>query len=152
KILTVFSGTRKRAEDAENYAKATGCLWQGLGFVEGGGGLLGSTAELPPGSLYDVAEGEKIITPLGIKHSEHHLVRARLGRGLYYLDQPYSSQVKNTVEVNEKLLGTEVVSFMRPNARKYRHTKIFKDQSKFFFYNPPENLKHNIELIVEDSL
>jgi len=152
KILTVYSGTRKRASDAENYAKALGVAWEGLGFTEDGGGASGGAGELPDEPLYDVAEGEQLIVPLGLAHPEHRVVRERLGCGVYYLDQPYASQCKYQEEVNQKLVGTTVTSFLRPHARKYRHTGIFKDQTKFFFYNQPDQLKYNIELIVEDAL
>ncbi|MGB5686408.1 MAG: PIG-L family deacetylase [Candidatus Electrothrix sp.] len=152
KILTVYSGTRKRAKDAQAYARAMGCAWEGLGFIEDGGGAAGGTGELPDGALYDVADGEKILAPLGISHPEHALVRSRFPASRFYLDQPYASQCKNREEVNQKLINTQVLSFMRPNARKYRHIPLFKDQAKFFYYNPSDVLKYNIELIVEDVL
>ncbi len=42
-----------------------------------------------------------------------------------------------------------VRSFLQPHARKYRHIPLFKDQSKFFHFNPAEKLKGNVEMLLE---
>lgn len=153
KIVTVYSATRKRAEDSKAYASAVGVDWEGLGYVESGEGAndTAGVGNFPIPLPYEAAPGEIIITPLGIQHPEHKAVRAALPNvSLHYLDQPYASTLKNARETQTKLVDTKVISYLKPNARKYRHIPLFKDQSKFFFYNPADKLKWNIELIVED--
>jgi len=153
KIVTVYSGTRKRAADAETYAKAVGAAWEGLGYVEAGdgAGTGAGVGEFPFPLPYIVSRDEVVITPLGLQHPEHKAVRAAMSEtNLHYLDQPYAAAIKNAAEVQSRLVDTKIVSYLKPSAHKYRHIPIFKDQSKFFFYNPKEKLVGNIELIVED--
>jgi hypothetical protein len=66
----------------------------------------------------------------------------------YYLDQPYAIIQKNGELVTDLLAGREVVSYRKPGIRKYRHIPLFKDQAKFYHYNPPEKLVQTCELIV----
>lgn len=161
-IVTVYSDTRNRAADAKAYADAVGAEWLGLRFVESGG-VYNDPApasfegvELPSGIVY---------LPLGILHKEHLYVRQLfeqhaathepsdgLGWTLrYYLDQPYAITLSNRDLVNARLQRSRVVSYMKPPAFKYRHASLFKDQSKFFFYNK-DRLPHIVELIVEEAL
>lgn len=154
KIVTVFSRTRNRAADAKAYADALGAAWQGLGYTEDGGGAnTGGVGDFPTPLPYEVEPGEILVTPLGIQHPEHKAVRAAFPNVMmHYLDQPYAMTMKNANEVQGKLVGTRIISYMRPSAHKYRHIRLFKDQAKFFFYNPVDKLKAGIELIIEDEL
>lgn len=168
RIVTVFSGTRKRGRDAEAFSTAVGASWVGLGAREPDAGgapeegkraLFGKLVELISTAKKEDPKREIILAgPLGIKHPEHREVRQVLednvvtSKGVklwYYLDQPYAATQANGEEVNVLLGGLRVVSYLRPNARKYRHIPLFKDQAKFFYYNPAEKLVSNIELISE---
>lgn len=145
KILTVFSGTRKRANDAQAFARAVGAEWEGWGFVEG--------EPLPEDLLFRLpgCEFPRILLPIALTHPEHIAVRELLDHPgcQFYLDQPYATTQKNGPLVTEKLAGMRVVSFRRPGVRKYRHIPLFKDQAKFFHFNPAEKLVATCELIVE---
>ncbi len=161
KIVTVYSGTRKRGLDAQNYAEAIGADWLGLGFEEG----CAKTREAPPafaGSnltrlFLDLRSNEHlpfpVIVPLAITHPEHFIVRkyfeVHVGRVQYYLDAPYQITQKNSQIITELLKGMKIVSYIKPSMHKWRHIKYFKDQSKFWHYNPPEKLRECFELIVE---
>jgi hypothetical protein len=152
-IVTVFSATRKRADDAVAYAKAVGAEWHGLGFIEGeplpSDEVGADFPDLLPGT--DVGKGWQVILPLGITHPEHVAVREWLEDCFnvqYYLDQPYAIIQKNGELVTDLLAGREVVSYRKPGIRKYRHIPLFKDQAKFYHYNPPEKLVQTCELIV----
>ncbi len=167
-IVTVFSATRKRAVDAERYAVAVGASWVGLGasedsgperLAEGGR----ATRNLVPRVLAEARgplgrggtprKGVQLVGPLGIKHPDHQMVASTLRdlgeRAWAYVDQPYASTLVNAEETNALLKGTRVVSWLKPHLRKYRHAPLFKDQAKFFYFNPPTKLAGNIELIVE---
>lgn len=150
-IVTVYSATPKRGAEAKAYADAVGAAWIGCGAVEAGSmDGLPATFELP--SFNDAFD---IFVPLGIRHEEHKLVRAiaegTIGSRIiptlsYYLDQPYALQPSNSAEVSKVVAGMIVGSYLKPTARKYRHIPIFKTQSKFFFYNPIDSLKHSVEM------
>ena len=150
-IWTIYSGTRKRAADAEAYAKAVGADWIGSGLVEGqplDEELLTKTLMTFPTTHF--------ACPLGITHPEHMSVRDLLIKALWvpsfqpllYLDQPYAITQKNGQRVTELLRGKRVVSYRRPGVRKYRHIPLFRDQAKFYHYNPVEKLLQTCELIV----
>lgn len=144
RIVTVFSGTRKRASDAQAYATAAGAEWEGWGYVEG---------EPLPADLPALSAQARVILPLGLFHSEHVAVRDALaGPGRwYYLDQPYAIIQKNGPAATDLLEGRRVVSYRKPGVRKFRHIPLFKDQAKFFHYNPPEKLIQTCELIVGEK-
>lgn len=151
-IVTVFSGTRKRAKDAAAYADAVRARWVGLGATEG---------EDVTQRIYDwvTSEGEhKYILPIAVAHSEHKEVRwafegsmTEYSRSIvrYYLDQPYASKTTNADAVTEACMGMRLKSWLKPHARKYRHIPLFKDQAKFFHFNPAETLKHTVEMILK---
>lgn len=142
KILTVFSGTRKRANDAQAYATAVGAAWEGWGYREG---------EPLPRDLPALPVDSQVILPLALTHPEHIAVRERLEQlgDWYYLDQPYGSIQKNGRKASELLLSKQVVSFRHPGIRKYRHIPLFKDQAKFYHFNPADKLTRTFELIVK---
>lgn len=156
-IVTVFSGTRRRGDDAQRYARAVGAEWLGLGAREpDDGGRRGDGARalagLPRG--YRGASGVTVLVPLAIAHPEHVEVRrAAEDLGLcpwYYLDQPYAATQKHG-EHTSLLLGGKVVCSFRPGSRrKYRHIPLFRDQGRFFHYNPVERLERLPELIVRN--
>lgn len=154
-IITVFSGTRKRAVDAESYAKAIGAEWVGWGYIE--------EHEIPWGHLrirlqeldeYLQTTGFDSINPyvpLSITHPEHSRVRKELelfSHGLY-VDQPYAITQKNAPIVTELMKGRTVLSYKHPGKRKYRHIPLFKDQSKFFYFNNEEKLLQTFEMVVQ---
>lgn len=165
-ILTVFSGTRKRARDAQAYAEAIGAEWEGFAFSEE---YVTSPLDEYPfaglpgmlGSLYGALDVSWVL-PLGIQHQEHKAVREWVEQGLnaqeancrecwsYYVEIPYYTKQKNQDEVNQLLLKKEFVSMKRPRHYKVdeKYWKCFKDQSKFFFYNPAEGMKDIVEMIV----
>lgn len=167
-IATVFSGTRKRAKDAQAYAEAIGAEWNGWGFAEGGenspldahqfDGLPGTL-----GMLYGVRDCSWVL-PLGIQHSEHKAVRKWVETGLYnfevnccerwtyYVEIPYYTKLKNQEEVNQLMLNREFVSLKKPKHYKAdeKYWKCFKDQSKFFHFNPAEGTKDIPEIIVRN--
>lgn len=142
-ILTVFSGTRKRAADAAAYAKALKVGWVGLGYVEGSP-LPVRLPALPPQA--------RVLLPLAVTHPEHVAVRDRYETMdcWYYLDQPYAITQRNGPRVTKLLEDMTVVSYRHPGVRKYRHIPLFKDQAKFYHYNPAEKLVQTCELIVRD--
>ena len=143
-IVTVFSGTRKRGSDARAYASATHADWEGWGYVEG---------EPLPSCLPTLPAQARVVLPLGIAPPEHMTVRdAFAGPGVwYYLDQPYAIVQKNGPRVTDLLEGRPVVSYRKPGVRKYRHIPLFKDQAKFYHYNPAEKLIQTCELIVGEK-
>ena len=153
-IVTVFSGTRKRAVDAQKYAEAVGAEWIGWEYVEG--------QEIPWGHLRTKLQqldehlqsfgfnSINVYVPLSITHPEHKRVRDELelfSTGLY-VDQPYAIIQKNSTVVTDLLRGTTVISYCHPGKRKYRHIPLFKDQSKFFYFNNEEKLLQTFEMIV----
>jgi hypothetical protein len=155
-IVTVYSGTRKRAADAKAYADAVGAAWLGLGQVEAGVSKGGTVKPLPDALFKQVpfrrSYGEAI-GPLGIQHPEHKEVWRSLDRmlpspKLAYLDAPYCLKHKNHEEVNHALSGEKIESFLKPDMRKWRHIPLFRDQQFYFYRNGPEKLRECFELIV----
>jgi hypothetical protein len=147
-IVTVYSGTRKRAADAEAYARSVRAGWVGLGYVEAG-----STASAAPlGDGLRLPKADRYYSPLGIKHHEHYLVtdfaRMEAKNLLYYLDQPYALTQSNGEEVNFKMRGRFIQSYLRPHASKWNAIPLFKDQAKFFHFNPAEKLKACEEMVL----
>ncbi len=152
-ILTVFGGTRKRAADAQAYAAAVDAFAFQMPFVEDKRDSLTDCENKDLHDMIDMLADKDTLTllPLGIKHPEHLLI-SRLHTGfdtLHYLDQPYAQTQSNTAEVNDAIGAMLVRSFLQPHARKYRHIPLFKDQSKFFHFNPAEKLKGNVEMLLE---
>lgn len=150
-ILTVYSGTRSRGVDAESYARKIGASWLGLGLVEAGVSRGGEPQPLPSDILrQNLLKYECCIGPIGVSHPEHFLVRRALPpQSLLYLDVPYSVAQKNSTKCSKALYGSVVISFCKPSVRKWRHIPLFRDQSKFFYFNPPERLRESFELIVK---
>ena len=71
-IVTVYSGTRKRAVDAQNYAASIGASWVGWGFDEGDEFTkLEFRDKLNP--MYD--DEIAIYIPFGIQNDEHQRVK-----------------------------------------------------------------------------
>lgn len=146
RIWTVFSGTRKRASDAQAYACSVGAHWMGSNLVEGEPIGVDLRFQIP-------ADTSEMVLPIALTHPEHVAVREALEGFLvaplrYYLDQPYAIIQKHSELVTERLRGMEVVSYRKPGKRKYRHIPLFRDQVKFFHYNPAEKLLQTCELIV----
>lgn len=152
-IVTVYSGTRNRANDAQKYAESIGASWIGLGYDEGDEfSKLEFRDKLNP--LYE--DDIEIYIPFGIQNEEHQKVK----RALYcnepsvfqYLEIPYYVKSKNQEEISSVLEDFEyvVVSIVPGGGRKgdEKYWKCFKDQSKFFYFNPPESFKTIPEIIV----
>lgn len=149
-ILTVYSGTRDRAQDAYAYAQAVGADWTGLGFEEKGNARVNGPAECSL-DMYPLDPLATYYLPLGFAHPEHAFVRDLFSKALnraYYLDQPYGSKLKNQPLVLDALRGRTILDIYKPGARKWRHIPLFRDQSKFFFYNNVEALSKTFELVV----
>jgi len=152
-IVTVFSGTRKRAVDAQKYADAVGAKWEGWGFVEGEPlpNDLSMYLQNSKISLFPFSESVEWYINLALTHPEHKRVRELLepaAAGMY-VDQPYAITQKNAPIVTELMKGRTVLSYKHPGKRKYRHIPLFKDQSKFFYFNNEEKLLQTFEMIVQ---
>lgn len=163
-IITVFSGTRKRARDGKSYAEAIGAEWIGLGFDEFAepderNAYLNTPFDpLPDGlSLLYEPSDVQVISPLGIQNPDHQAVREWLKSSStqlrYYTEIPYYSKLKNEVEVNSLLSGKIIDSIKKPKHTKAddKYWKCFKDQTMFFHYNPPDSYKDIPEIIVRDE-
>lgn len=152
-IWTVFSGTRNRASDAQAYAEAVKARWIGSGLVEGFG--LDNHSEAL-GSTRAEVNSNQVILPIALTHSEHVSVRSEFERLkfwpdpeiFYYLDQPYAITQKNGDAVVHACAGKRIISYRMPGSRKFRHIPLFKDQAKFFHYNPAEKLIRGCELVL----
>lgn len=159
-IMTVYSGTRQRARDAQAYARAVRADWIGLGAVEAGNARENGAAWVPP---YDpeyarlLREEPLVLLPLGVGgHPEHIFIRDVMtamrskgdGDTWYYVDQPYACKQKNAGELSRMLQGRRVEFFRKPGARKWRHVPLFKDQAKFFHFNPIDSLRETFEMVV----
>lgn len=155
-IVTIFSGTRKRAKDAEAYANAVKAQWYGCGFVEQEK-VSEETIRNSMSAICCYMQGIgsvplpfELYVPLALTHPEHVLVRNALddmATGLY-VDQPYAITQKNSSLVTELLKNKQVLSYRHPGKRKYRHIPLFKDQAKFFYFNNEEKLLQTFEMIV----
>ena len=156
-IVTVFANTRKRAVDAASYAKHRGANWYGMPFVEDFPLPDAATLLEMTGPNLALAEyGVKMILPVAITHEDHFAVRrlfeeAHRGRFWYYLDQPYAGITKNSDATQRAIAGMRIVSYIKPDYKKYRFIPLFKDQAKFFYYNPAEKLKFNPEILLEGA-
>lgn len=149
-ICTVFSGTRKRAIDAQAYADAVRAKHYTLGYVEGIEDFIPDISE----ELYlDLTTDKQVYIPLYLTHKEHEIVRDIFVNYhkkhnncelFFYLDQPYALKQKNTDTINEYLRDYRLISYLVPNKRKLRHIPLFKDQSKFFYFE-----KGSVEKIIE---
>lgn len=161
-IVTVFSGTRKRARDGKGYADAVGAEWIGLGFDE--------FADEPTRDAYLKTPFDpmiingiipmyepkdiKVVGPLGIQNPDHKNVRMWLNESLpaleMYVEIPYYTKLKNSDEVNALMFGKRVSSIRKPKHYKKddKYWKCFKDQAKFFHFNPPESYVDVPELIL----
>lgn len=159
-IMTVYSGTRKRAQDAQAYARAVKADWIGLGATEMGDARVNGAAHIGP---YDpeyarlIRAAPIVLLPLGVGgHPEHVFVRDAMTAIRcqaqkpiwYYVDQPYACKQKNAGELSRILQGRRVEMFRKPGARKWRHIPLFKDQAKFFHFNPVETLRETFEMVV----
>jgi hypothetical protein len=163
-IVTVFSGTRKRARDGANYAEAVGSEWIGLGFDEFAPEEIRDSYLKKPfdptiiNGIVPMYEEEdiRVIGPLGIQNPDHKNVNIWLKDSLasleYYVEIPYYTKLKNNDEVNSLMTGKKVVSIRKPRHYKgdEKYWQSFKDQAKFFHFNPPESYVGIPEIILGD--
>lgn len=155
-IVTVFSGTRRRGDDAREYARAVGAEWVGCGLVESGGGVDGGEVEtIDSQCIRDalsgaVGDGSTVVWPLGIRHPEHRAIAALADPGdAFYLETPYQLRSANQEEISERLRGREVLYWKRPDWRKkFVHHARFRDQGLFMHRNPPKDMAGAVEVIV----
>lgn len=161
-ILSILSGTRKRSRDCKMYADAVGAQWLGLGFDE-----LADTKNdyikehfnPLPGALdllYELRD-VLVVAPLGIQNEDHQRVSEWIratyaGDLVYYCEIPYYTKHKNEAEVNTLMFGKKIFSIKKPKFRKAdeKYWKCFKDQAKFFHFNPPDSYKDVPELLLKD--
>lgn len=159
-IVTVFSGTRKRARDGQAYADAVGVNWVGLGFDEFAeedkrNAYLNTPFDPLVGSLslLHSVEDVQVIGPLGIQNPDHKAVSEWLKplAAHLYTEIPYYTKLKNEEEVNGLMAGKTVVSIKKPKHYKGddKYWKCFKDQAKFFHFNPPESYKDVPEILLK---
>lgn len=155
-IWTVYSGTRKRADDARAYADAVGARWVGSGLIEC---VEGDSLDLHFQTLVATRQevnSNQVILPIALTNAEHVKVRSEFERlafwaepqVFYYLDQPYAITQKNGDAVTVACAGKRIISYRMPGSRKFRHIPLFKDQAKFFHYNPAEKLIRGCELVL----
>lgn len=164
-ILTVLSGTRKRARDSQDYANAVGAQWIGLGydeFAETKDDYLKTIFDPLPGTLGLIYEPQNasVIIPLGIQNPDHKAVHEWIKRTFthshsdlyFYAEIPYYTKLKNGEEVNQLMFGKRIASIKKPKHYKAdeKYWKCFKDQAKFFHFNPPESYKDIPELLLKD--
>lgn len=158
-IATVYSGTKNRGAEAKAYADAVGASWFGMDAEE-----VRPRVDNPPEAETACDQLRKLILmmgvaelyiPVGIRHPEHRAVRKHLsgewykGNRFLYFEQPYSVVSTNHEELMGQIEGRRIASYMKPNIRKWRHIPIFKSQSKFFHFNPAEDLHRTFEMTVQ---
>jgi hypothetical protein len=150
-IVTVFGGTRKRKEDAIRYADSVGAIAEVLPNVEGGPIADVNRQNLVPVNFDEEQEVEWYF-PLGIQHPEHKEVRL-IGDDFaspnFYAEIPYYGKKINEEDFINQQTGLSLISCTTGTALKgdEKYWKCFKDQSKFFFYNPPAGWMKTPELI-----
>jgi hypothetical protein len=163
-ITTIFSGTRKRGRDGSDYASAMGVEWMGLGYDEfAEEQARNAYVHLPfdPtwGSLQMLYSPSDVLVvgPVGIQNPDHKAVAEWLkGDSTHeyalasYVEIPYYTKHKNEEEVNQLLTGSTIASIKKPKYTKAddKYWKCFKDQAKFFHFNPPESYKDIPEILV----
>ena len=150
-ILTVFSGTRKRADDARKYAEAVGAKWEGMGYVESNVGVQTDEVLDPPFDRSHFPSTGTLILPLGVRHPEHRALATLRKEGDYsYLETPYQLRLKNSLEAYRLLFGRTLVYWNKPGWQsKFKYHDLFKDQSLFMYRNPPKDLSGAVEVIVK---
>lgn len=150
-ILTVFSGTRKRALDARRYAESVGAKWEGLGYVESDVGLSSDVTLEPPLKRDQLPSDGTLLLPLGIQHPEHRAIASLRREGdLSYLDTPYQLRYRNQTEAYRLLFGRTVLYWRRPDwRRKFLYHGLFRDQSMFMHRNAPKDLSGAPEIVVK---
>jgi hypothetical protein len=145
-ILTVCSGTRKRKADAQAYADSVKATSIGLGFEEGFGGPILIKQALPV--LFEPEDVQWYI-PLGLQNPDHIAVRQMCDLHLewqddvaYYAEIPYYTKKKNKEEFLQAISKMSLNSIEALSGRKAdeKYWKCFKDQSKFFYFNKPEDM------------
>ena len=136
-IVTVFCDD-KRANEAAKFADTVNSGHVSLNLEEHNmnselsdnspiEGLLETVSQLKPTQL---------IIPLGLQHPDHIRVRRTFTDDCYfYLDTPYQCKLKLQEDLLEAVKGLQIHSIQFPGARKWRHSSIFKTQSKFFHFN-----------------
>lgn len=173
-IITVYSGTRKRAQDAKAYADAVGAKWIGMGFVESGS-MDGEPTSIDAKIIFETIKdlSGAIILPLGVgNHREHEYVTLSFIEQIYiinkaheyeqslppkylnlqfYVDMPYAAKMKHQRQLYELTSGKEIVHLMRPSQHKWRYIKHFKDQQKFFYFENGDDalVEKTFELVVK---
>lgn len=148
-IVSVYADKRRTSE-AVNYAAAVGAgsfsfeLVQSKMKGERGKGIE-PTLNHQLTSLCEKLDVDVVLLPLGLQHPDHLRVSKAKPKGnhvlRYYVDTPYQLKLKNGQQLRERTTGMVVDSMLYPSARKYRHAEIFKSQSKFFHFNPPEKIR-----------
>ena len=145
-ILTVCSGTRKRKADAQAYADSVKATSIGLGFEEGFSGPLLIKQALPV--MFEPEEVHWYI-PLGLQNPDHIAVRNACDLQLdtleyfvsYYAEIPYYTKKKNRQDFLNGVQNMSMNSIEALSGRKAdeKYWRCFKDQSKFFYFNKPED-------------
>lgn len=92
--------------------------------------------------------GAWVVGPLGLQHPEHLAVAGAVSADASYVEIPYAYKTSMAAATSAALTGRTMVSWMRPNARKWRHHGLFKTQAKFFYFNPPTEMAGFAEVIV----
>ena len=148
-IITVYANP-KRGREAKDYAHAVGASSVVLELAETK--MQGEYVQVAIPALDQALEhlnADMLVFPLGLQHPDHLRVRDAAPPGAYYyLDVPYQCKQKLQSDLLKKTQGKSILSVVYPPKRKWRHYTIFKSQSLFFYYNPPEKLANTPEIIL----
>lgn len=143
-IVSVYADQR-RSEESRKFADAVGAGYLSLGLEQSK--MLGKRGSpIEPGLNVKLAglECDILYLPVGLQHPDHLRV-SRVKKPdckiRYYVDTPYQLKQKNREEISKRIEGMQIDSIYYPSARKYRHSKLYKSQAKFFHFNPIEKLR-----------
>ena len=107
------------------------------------------------GAKYVTDPVGQLVLPLGINHRDHVAARRQFetAESWFYLDMHYALVQRNAELVTRLMQGMEIVSFMKPHARKWTLRTIFESQSSYFsFRGRGEQLKKSsFELIMRKA-
>jgi len=150
-IFTVFSD-EKRFREGLKYAKKIGARYDSLMRDDGSQGL-GSSPDysLPPLETWfdEKINNFNLVFPLGLQHPDHiEVAKHAPAVAKRYLDTPYQAKLKLGEQLQDAIQGATVESIIYPHKRKWKNVEIFKSQSKFFYYNPPESMYNIPEILV----
>ena len=148
-ILTIYSSPKRDREGGE-YAKKIGAVYRSL-TIQDQSHLGTAPRPIPEIASWEIdLSGEtQLVFPLGLQHPDHLQVASLAPVGAWrYLEVPYYTKQKNQQRLAEEAQGMVLKSIGCPRKTKWVNCKIFKSQSKFFYFNPPESLHPTPEIVL----